>query len=133
MQEVKKVINRDEQITTSDGAVVTEHTERVNAEVDSKVTITNVIWYVYGLIAIILASRFILKLAGANAGNAFVNFIYNVSGVLTAPFDTIFGVTKSSAGNTTSVFEPSILVAIAVYGLIAWGICKLLLVNEPKE
>lgn len=133
MQEVNKVTNRDEQLTTEDGTVVTERTQSVNKEVDSKVTVSNVIWYIYGFIAIILALRFVLKLAGANAGNSFVNLIYSVSGVFSVPFDTIFGVAKATSGNVRSVFEPSILVAIAVYGLIAWGISKLLLLNEPKE
>ncbi len=133
MQEVNKVTNRDEQLTTEDGTVVTERTQSVNKEVDSKVTVSNVIWYIYGFIAIILALRFVLKLAGANAGNSFVNLIYSVSGVFSVPFDTIFGVAKATSGNVRSVFEPSILVAIAVYGLIAWGISKLLVLNEPKE
>jgi len=130
MQEVKKVIETDQRAATDEGTVVTERARTEKTEVDPKVTASNIIWYIYGFIAIILALRFILKLTGANPGNAFVSFIYAVSGVFSAPFDSIFGVTKASAGTVSSVFEPSILVAIAVYALIAWGLTKLLTLNE---
>lgn len=75
--------------------------------------------------------RFVLKLFGANPANGFVDFVYAVTGILTAPFDSIFGVTKPEAGNVDSVFEPSILVAAAVYALIGWGIVKLINLNRP--
>lgn len=132
MQEVKKVINTDQQVATTDGTVVSERTQSVKTDTDPKVTITNIIWYIYGLIAIILLIRFILKITGANAANGFVNFVYSVSGIFSAPFDSIFGVAKSSSGTVSSVFEPSILVAIAVYALIAWGVAKLFTLNEPQ-
>lgn len=115
-----------------DGAVVRERSSTVSSSTDSKSTVINVIWYIYGLVAILLALRMILKLTGANSTNGFVSFIYSVSGALSAPFDSIFGVKTAEAGTTQSVFEPSILVAIAVYALIAWGITKLLAVNERR-
>lgn len=131
--EQRRVVERDSTVVEGDGSVVRERSQSTNTKVDSKVTIANVIWYIYGLIAILLTIRFVLKLLGANSGNAFVSFIYSVSGVLSAPFDSIFGVTKATSGTTSSVFEPSIIVAIAVYALIAWGIAKLLTLNEPKN
>lgn len=132
MNEVKKVVNTDQTAVEADGTVVNERAEAVSTKTDSKTTIVNVIWYIYGLFAIILAMRFVLKLTGANPANSFVDFIYSVSGVLSAPFDSIFGVTKATGTRVTAVFEPSILVAIAVYALVAWGISKLLALNEPK-
>jgi len=116
-----------------DGAVVRERTSSVESKQNPKMTIVNLVWYLYGLATILLALRMILKLTGANSGNGFVSFIYSVSGVLSAPFDSIFGVTSAEAGSTQSVFEPSILVAIAVYALIAWGITKLLTLNEGRR
>lgn len=114
----------------SDGAVVRERTSLVNTDGDSKITAVNIIWYAYGLIATLLGIRMLLKLFGANSANSFVDTIYSISGVLSAPFDSVFSVAKAEAGNVQSVFEPSILVAIAVYGLIAWGINRLILINE---
>jgi len=113
-----------------EGAVVREKTSKVETKTDTRATVVNFIWYIYGLIALLLGIRMVLKLFGANSANGFVDLIYSVSGVLSAPFDSIFGVTKAEAGNTQSVFEPSILVAIAVYALIAWGVAKLLTINE---
>lgn len=131
MQEVQKVINKDERVVTDDGSVVTEHTHSAKTDVDAKITIANIIWYIYGLIAIILLMRFILKITAANAGNSFVNLIYSISGIFSTPFDTIFGITKASSGTTTSVFEPSVFVALGVYALVAWGLSRLLTLNEP--
>lgn len=128
-----------EEVRTTQSSGVNDEGETVQREINavettssanSKTTAANLIWYVFGLIAILLGIRFIMKLLGANAGNGFVDFIYTLTGVLSAPFDTIFGVTKTQAGDTSSVFEPSIVVAIAVYALIAWGITKLVRINE---
>ena len=116
-----------------DGAMVRERTSSIESKTSAKTTAVNLVWYLYGLIAILLAIRMILKLTGANSANGFVSFIYSVSGVLSAPFDSIFGVKSATAGNTQSVFEPSILVAIAVYALIAWGLTKLLTLNDNRR
>lgn len=133
VNQVKRVVRRDNTTVDGEGAVVTEKTQATNTSVDSKITAANIIWYLFGLVAILLALRFVLKLFGANSENSFVSFVYSVSGVLSAPFDSIFGVTKATSGTVSSVFEPSILVAIAVYALIAWGIAKLLTLNEPRQ
>lgn len=126
----RKVIETESTGVNENGDAVQERTSRVESKSDPKVAVVNFVWYVYGLIAFLLGIRMLLKLLGANSGNAFVSFVYSISGVLSAPFDSIFGVASAEAGQTRSVFEPSILVAIAVYGLIAWGIAKLLTLNE---
>ncbi len=128
----EKVTETTQQGVDDSGTKVNERTSRVetSASGDAKSTVTNVVWYIYGVIAILLGIRFVLKLTGANAGNGFVDFVYAVSGVLSAPFDSIFGVSTNQAGETNSVFEPSILVAIAVYALLAWGVTKLVRINE---
>ncbi|MDL2341955.1 MAG: YggT family protein [Patescibacteria group bacterium] len=99
------------------------HTER---PVSNRWVASNIIWYLYGLIATLLAIRFILKLTGANSENGFASFIYSITNFLTAPFDSLFGTSSTAVGQTQSVFQPSVLVAIAVYALIAWGVVKLI-------
>ena len=134
MTEIKKTVTTSQNEGVSEtGAQVSQETRKVGTEVtgDSKSTVTNGIWYLVGFIEVILIFRFVLKLLGANPSNGFVDFVYAVTGVLTAPFDSIFGVVKPQAGNVSSVFEPSILVAGAVYALIGWGIVKLLNLNRP--
>ena len=116
------------------GARVQQETRKVDTEAsgDSTSIATNVVWYILGIIEVLIAFRFVLKLLGANPNSGFVDFVYNVTSVLTAPFDTIFGVAKATAGQVQSVFEPSILVAAAVYALIGWGVVKLLSINRPS-
>lgn len=128
----RKVTETKKEGVNESGEVVKERTERVDTKTDTKTTIVNFVWYIYGFIALLLGIRMLLKLFGANSTNGFVDFIYSVSGVLSAPFDSIFGVTSTDTGNAKSVFEPSILVAIAVYALVAWGATKFLTLNENQ-
>ena len=126
-------VNTDRTGVAEDGTVVTERTRSVASQASPKSTATNVVWYIYGFVAILLAFRFVFKLTGANGSAGFVNFMYTITDFLSKPFDAIFGVTTASNGKFTSVFEPSILVAIVVYGLIAWGLAKLLAINSPRD
>lgn len=135
MADIKQTVTRTQDKGVNEqGAVVEQDTKKIHTEssADSKTTAANVVWYVFGFIAALLAFRFVLKLFGANPASGFVEFVYTVSGVLSAPFDNIFGVTTARAGEVRSVFEPSILVAIAVYGLIAWGVVKLIQINQRQ-
>lgn len=133
MTEFKETVttNKDDGLNEA-GAQTEQKTRKVDTEVsgDGRTTAANVVWYVVGFIEVLLVFRFVLKLLGANPASGFVDFIYAVSGVLTAPFDNIFGVTSSTTGTVQSVFEPSILVAMAVYALIGWGIVKLMNLNK---
>lgn len=135
MAEFKETVTTTQDAgVTETGAPVQQKTRRVNTEVgtDNTTTASNAVWYVVGFILILLAFRFVMKLLGANPSSGFVNFIYNITGVLTAPFDNIFGVAKTTAGEVSSVFEPSILVAAAVYSLIGWAIVKLMNLNRKQ-
>jgi len=133
MTEIKETVTTSQKEGLNEsGAQTQQETRKVDTEVsaDSKSTVANVVWYVVGFIVILLGFRFVLKLLGANPASGFVDFTYTFSGILTAPFDNIFNVTSTTAGDVQSVFEPSILVAMAVYALIGWGIVKLINVNK---
>lgn len=88
-----------------------------------------IIWYIVGIISIIIALRFVLLLLGANQSAGFVDLVYGISSIFVAPFVGIFG--EPAYG--TSVFEISSLLAIAVYLLIGWGLAKLITVSRPRE
>lgn len=136
MAEIKETVTTSQENAVSEtGADVQQATRKVNTEVeaDSKTTVSNIVWYVVGLIEILLVFRFVLKLLGANPTSGFVDFIYGLTGILTAPFDRIFSVATPEAGDVVqSVFEPSILVAAVVYALLGWGVVKLLNLNRPN-
>jgi uncharacterized protein YggT (Ycf19 family) len=87
-----------------------------------------VVWFVVGVVEIFIAARFLGKLFGASAQSAFVNFIYQVSAPMVAPFTGIFGDT----GTRTNTFETASLVAIVVYAVIGWGLVVLIrIVTAP--
>lgn len=135
MTDIKQTVTRTEDSGLNDsGAPVQQQTKRVQTEaaVDAKTTSQNVVWYLLGIIEVLLAIRFVLKLFGANSASSFVNLVYSVTRVLTVPFDSIFGVTSTTAGTTHSVFEPSIIVGGLVYALIAWGVVKLITINHKS-
>jgi hypothetical protein len=87
---------------------------------------TQIVWYVLGLIEILLAFRFVLKLLEANAAAGFTSFIYGATYIFAAPFISVFRITKVAG----SVFEWTTLLAMFVYWVIAFGIIKLLLMGK---
>lgn len=89
-------------------------------------TIGRVIYFIFGILEILLAFRFIFKLAGASQGSAFVSFIYRITRIFISPFEGIFRRAVAPGVETTSVLEPSTIVALIVYMLLAWGIVNLI-------
>lgn len=88
---------------------------------------SQIVWYILGLIEILLVFRFVLKFIGANESAGFTQFIYTISFPFAGPFETILNASQVNA----SVFEWSLLIAMIVYALIAWGIVKLLVMSKP--
>jgi len=88
-----------------------------------------IIWYVLGVIEVLLAFRVVLKLLGANAFSGFASFIYAISSPFALPFAGILGTTVSSA----LVFEWSTLIAMAVYFIVAYGIVALFQLIKPTN
>jgi hypothetical protein len=84
--------------------------------------ITRVVYFVLGVLEVIMALRFIFRLLGANPDSDFVMVLYNLSLVFVAPFNGIF---NDQAIGRTSVFEVSTLIAMLIYALIAWGLVAL--------
>jgi uncharacterized protein YggT (Ycf19 family) len=87
-----------------------------------------IIWYILGVVEILLAFRVILKMLGASVGSPFASLLYMVSDPLALPFSGIFGVTASLQG---SQLEWSTLVAMIVYAVIAYGLIQLMQLVKP--
>src|SRR3989442_2068757 len=81
-----------------------------------------VVGFLVGVVDIFVAARFLGKLFGASSQSAFVNFIYQVSSPMVAPFKGIFG----DGGSSTNNFETASLVPIVVYAVIGWGLVVLI-------
>lgn len=86
-----------------------------------------VVWYILGVIEVLLAFRVLLKLLAANPGSGFTQFIYGVSAPLAVPFLGV--ITSSTVGR--SVLEWSTLLAMIVYLVVAYGIAKLIQFIKP--
>jgi len=93
-----------------DVPVVADATDR------SAINLYHVVNFIVGLVEILLAFRFILRMLGANPNSGFTQFIYALSAPLMAPFAGIFPTAVAEG----SVVEWSILVAMAVYALISY-------------
>lgn len=87
---------------------------------------TQIIWYILGVIEVLLAFRFVLKLTGANAAAGFTNFIYSSTYIFAEPFLNVFRVTRIQG----SVFEWTTVLAMFVYFLVAMAIIKLFLMGK---
>jgi hypothetical protein len=93
--------------------------------------LTQLVYWVFGLIEGLIAIRFVLKALGANPSAGFAQFIYGITGPLVAPFVGLFG-NPSSQG---SVLELTSIVALIVYALLAWLLGKLvwILAGETRS
>lgn len=101
----------------------------VRAGATNKETTEYLIYFFFGLLEILLTFRLILKITGANAASSFVRLVYGITGIFVLPFQGIF----RQAYASTSVLEPSVIVAIFVYILLAWGIVKLLRISSGEQ
>ncbi len=93
----------------------------------------HLVYYALGAIESILAFRFLFKLFGANPNSGFVSFVYTLAGILMSPFRSIFHSATTMGVETVSVFEPATLIAMAVFGLIGWGVAKLIAIVLADE
>ena|SRR5581483_2341590 len=89
-----------------------------------------IIYFIFGVINVLLVLRFIFLALGASQASPFVNFIYGLSRPFVLPFQGIFG--EPTLGD--SVLEWASLVGIAIYMLIAYGLARLVeLVYAPPR
>ncbi|MCA1835870.1 MAG: hypothetical protein LC721_05915 [Actinobacteria bacterium] len=87
------------------------------------------VWFIVGVINVILALDFIFRLLKANS-TGFVDAIYSLGGALAGPFDGIFGDTITRTSYTARWAD---LVAIAIYSLIGYGITKLIRIATARN
>src|SRR5579859_3411238 len=88
------------------------------APVWSPARVPQIVYLIAGIIDALLVIRLVLKLLGANQAAGFTSLIYGV----TTPFVALFEGVFPNAQNQGSVLDLAALLAIIVYGLLAWGI-----------
>jgi len=108
-------------------AIKTEHPQTVYAKKKTIFRYYQLIWYIIGVIEVLLIFRFLLKMVGANSTTGFTYFIYTVSQPFAGPF---LGVVSPSVSGT-SVMEWSTIIAMLVYVVIAYGVIYLFQLVKP--
>ncbi len=91
------------------------------------------VYYLFGALDVLLTFRLILKLAGASTASGFVRFIYELSRIFILPFEGMFRRVTTDGIETTSILEPSTLIAIIVYAILAVGIVKLIRISSGEQ
>lgn len=122
-----------ESVTTkNDGqkAAVTTETKSVAS---SSQTAEYLIYFIFGILEILLGFRLVLKLMGASVASGFVNLIYSITRIFILPFEGIFRRATTEGIETTSILEPSTLVALVVYAILAWGIVMLVRIFSGEK
>lgn len=120
-----------ETIATQNSAPVVASTNSEQAT--SYQTVEYLIYFLFGVLEILLVFRLILRLTGANSFSTFVNLIYGVTGVFIVPFQGIFYQATAKGVVTTAVLEPATIVAIVVYAVLAVGIVKLIRILSGRQ
>lgn len=80
--------------------------------------IINSLYFLVGLLEILLGLRFLLRVFGANTENTFAQAIYKLSDPFVAPFSTLF--ISPVTGRGANIFDVNVLIAIVVYALLCW-------------
>jgi uncharacterized protein YggT (Ycf19 family) len=121
--ETTGVVREESHVTTTGGGAVpvAEDTTQYVSRVSPGRRTVEVIYLVFGIVDALLLVRLLLKILGTNPDAPFSSFIYNLTDVLLGPFKGMLAAVVS--GKT--IFEPSVLIAILVYALIAWMLAKI--------
>lgn len=97
--------------------------ENVNLEYRETVyKISQFIWLLFGGLEALIGIRVILMLIGANPGNWFTAFVYQLSELFLWPFRNL--ITNPSFQNMT--LEVTSIIAMIVYALLGWIIVRLI-------
>lgn len=90
-------------------------------------------YYILGALEIFFVFRLIFKVLGANPESMFVNIIYTLTNIFLAPFKGIFRSAVADGIETQSVLEPELLIAMATYAVLAWGVVKIIELNGRQK
>ena len=83
---------------------------------------TQLVWLLFGILEVLIALRIGLKLIGANPDNSFAGALYGFTNLFLFPFSGLVG-TPGAGG---MVLEISSMIAMIVYGLIAWALERII-------
>lgn len=125
MASTQEVIEEKQATITPSGKQVVRAKTETSSSVAPVDTVNQIVFFLTGIVELLLAARFVFKLLGANPNSGFVSLTYGVTNPLSLPFRGIFPVATTQGVVTTSVLEPSTIAAMVVYIVLAYGIVQL--------
>jgi hypothetical protein len=100
--------------------------ENVNLEYrESVYKVSQIIWLLFGGLEALIGIRVILMLIGANPGNWFAAFVYQLTQLFLWPFQNL--IANPSFQNMT--LEVTSIIAMIVYALLGWLIVRMIWVT----
>lgn len=123
---------REEVTTTTPTVVHTTPHVQTNREYAAKKTIFRTyqtLFYILGVLEVLLGFRFLLRLIAANPASGFTQMIYGISAPFAAPF---FGIVPAAVAGG-SVAEWSTLIAMAVYAVLIWLVVEFFQIVKPVD
>jgi hypothetical protein len=117
----REVVTHEPATGTSPAAVHTESRSTTRSGPGASETTRRVIVLVFGLIQILIISRFVLLLLDAREANGLVSGILNFSQLFVAPFE---GILRTDALHSAG----SILDVTAVVAFVGWTIIELIVI-----
>jgi uncharacterized protein YggT (Ycf19 family) len=121
--ETTGVVREESHVASTTGGIapLSEDTTEYVSRVSPGRRAIEVIYLVFGIVDGLLLVRLLLKVLGTNPEAPFSSFMYGLTDFLLGPFK---GMLPAYVSGKT-IFEPSVLIAILVYALIAWVLVKI--------
>ncbi|MCC7446259.1 MAG: YggT family protein [Anaerolineae bacterium] len=93
--------------------------------------VVRIIYFLFGVLEVVLALRVVLMALGANPDNTFAALVYGLTGPFVALFANLFA---NPTINGAAVLELTTIVAMIVYAILAWIIGRLiwLVLSRPR-
>ena len=108
--------------------------DRAYRSIQNNLKFRKMVFYILGAVEFFFAFQLIFKLLGANPENSFVAIIYTISGDFQAPVSGIFKIAVTRGIEIEPVLEPTTIIAMIVYAIIAYGVVWLFESYEiPKD
>ena len=84
--------------------------------------VANFIWLIFGILEGMIGIRILLKLIGANPGNPFARFVYDITQPLLFMFEGL--INNPSFDNI--VLELHSIIALLVYAFVTWVLVRMI-------
>jgi hypothetical protein len=107
--------------TVGGGSAVTESRHSTVTSPGASEQARRIVVFLFGLIQIVIAARFVLLLLDAREANGLVSSILNISQLFVAPFD---GILRSDALHA----KGSILDITAIVAFVGWTVIELIVI-----